>query len=45
MVFVKAGPQFGFKVGEDVSNETIKNFAKGPGLSVVAGPGLQAKGG
>ena len=43
--YLEAGPQFSFKVGEDVSDESIKDFAKGLDLSAAAGLGLQTKGG
>ena len=43
--YLEAGPQFSFNVGEDVSDETIKDFAKGLDLSAAAGLGLQTKGG
>jgi len=43
--YLEAGPQLGFKVGEEVSDESIKDFAKGLDLSAAAGLGLQTKGG
>jgi hypothetical protein len=43
--YLEAGPQFGFKLSEDVKNETIENFAKGLDLSAGVGLGFQTKGG
>ena len=43
--YLEAGPQFGFKVGEDIGNTTIDNFAKDLDLSIGAGLGFQTKGG
>ncbi len=43
--FLEAGPQFGFKLSEDVKNERIGDFAKDLDLSAGAGLGFQAKGG
>lgn len=43
--YIEAGPQFSFKLGEDVKNETIEDFAKGLDLSAGAGLGFQTKGG
>jgi len=43
--YLEAGPQVGFKLGENVSDETIKDFAKGLDLSAAAGLGFQTKGG
>ncbi|MGZ5191673.1 MAG: porin family protein [Flavisolibacter sp.] len=43
--YLEAGPQFSFKVGEDVSDQSIKDFAKGLDLSAAAGFGVQTKGG
>src|SRR5690606_24268709 len=40
--YVEAGPQVGFKISEDVGNETINDFAKGLDLSLGAGLGFQA---
>jgi Outer membrane protein beta-barrel domain len=44
-IYFEAGPQVGFKLSEDVKNETIENFAKGLDLSAAAGLGFQTKGG
>jgi len=43
--YLEAGPQFGFKISENVSDETIEDFAKGLDLSAAAGLGFQTKGG
>ena len=43
--YLEAGPQVGFKLGENVSDETIKDFAKALDLSATAGLGFQTKGG
>jgi len=45
--YVEAGPQVGFKVGEDanVPGQTIENFAKNLDLSVGAGLGFQGASG
>ena len=43
--YLEAGPQFGFKLSEDVKNETIDAFAKDLDLSAGAGLGFQTKGG
>jgi len=43
--YLEAGPQVGFKLSEDVKNETIDDFAKGLDLSAGAGLGFQTKGG
>jgi hypothetical protein len=43
--YIEAGPQFSFKLSEDVKNETIEDFAKGLDLSAGAGIGFQTKGG
>lgn len=43
--YLEAGPQFGFKLNEDVKNETIDAFAKNLDLSAGAGIGFQTKGG
>ena len=43
--YLEAGPQVGFKLSENVSDETIKDFAKGLDLSAAAGLGFQTKGG
>lgn len=41
--YLEAGPQVGFKVSEDVENETLKNFAKNLDLSLGAGLGIRGK--
>lgn len=43
--YIEAGPQFSFKISEDVKNETIEDFARGLDLSAGAGLGFQTKGG
>ncbi|MGK2862004.1 MAG: porin family protein [Chitinophagaceae bacterium] len=43
--YLEAGPQVGFKISENVSDETINDFAKDLDLSAAAGLGLQTKGG
>ncbi len=43
--YLEAGPQVGFKIGENISDETIEDFAKDLDLSAAAGLGLQTKGG
>lgn len=43
--YVEAGPQVGFKLSEDVPDQTIDQFAKNLDLSVAAGLGWQSKAG
>ena len=43
--YFEVGPQFGFKLSEDVSDETIGDFAKNLDVSAGVGLGLQTKGG
>ena len=43
--YLEAGPQVGFKLSEDVSDKTIRDFARGLDLSAAIGLGLQTKGG
>ena len=43
--YLEAGPQVGFKLSENISDETIEDFAKGLDLSAAAGLGFQTKGG
>lgn len=43
--YFEIGPQFGFKLSENVSDETINDFAKNLDLSAAAGFGFQTKGG
>lgn len=40
--YLEAGPQVGFKVNEDIPNNTIDNFAKDLDLSVAAGLGYHS---
>lgn len=40
--YLEAGPQIGFKVSEDVPDQTIKDFAKSTDLSVAAGLGYHS---
>jgi hypothetical protein len=42
-LYIEAGPQFGFKIDEDIENETLENFAKGLDLSAAAGIGFRGK--
>ncbi len=44
-LYLEAGPQVGFKLGEDIGDETISDFAKDLDLSLGAGLGFQTKGG
>jgi hypothetical protein len=41
----EAGPQVGFKIGENVGDESIKDFFKNLDLSIGAGIGYQSNGG
>lgn len=41
--YVEAGPQFGFKVSEDIPNSTIDNFAKSTDVSIALGLGYISK--
>jgi len=43
--YLEAGPQFSFKLSEDVKNDGIEDFAKDLDLSAAAGLGVQTKGG
>lgn len=43
--YLEAGPQVGFKISEDIGNQTINNFAKDLDLSIAGGLGFQSKGG
>ncbi len=43
--YFEIGPQFGFKLSENVSDETINDFAKNLDVSAAAGLGFQTKGG
>ena len=44
-LYVEAGPQFSFKTGEDVKDQTIDQFSKNLDLSLGAGLGYQSEGG
>jgi hypothetical protein len=44
-LFIEAGPQVSFKLGEDVPNSNIDNFAKNLDLAVGAGLGYHGKSG
>jgi hypothetical protein len=41
--YLEAGPQFGFKVSEDIPNTTIENFAKSTDVSIALGLGYISK--
>ena len=43
--YLEAGPQFGFKINDDIGNSTINDFANNLDLSIGAGLGFQSKGG
>jgi len=43
--YFELGPQVGFKIGEDVGEQTIEDFAKNLDLSLGAGLGFQLGGG
>ena len=43
--YLEAGPQVGFKLSEDITGQTVEDFAKNLDLSVGAGLGFQTKGG
>ncbi|MBN8784428.1 MAG: hypothetical protein ABS85_12390 [Sphingobacteriales bacterium SCN 48-20] len=43
--YVEAGPQVGFKISEDIPDQTFRSFAKNLDLSVGAGLGFQSAGG
>lgn len=44
-LFVEAGPQVSFKLGEEAENSSVDNFAKGLDLAVGAGLGYHSKSG
>ncbi len=44
-LFVEGGPQVGFRVNEDVPNQSIENFAKSNDLSLALGLGYQSHSG
>jgi hypothetical protein len=43
--YLELGPQVGFKIGENVGDQTVEDFAKNLDLSVGAGLGFQMGGG
>jgi hypothetical protein len=43
--YLEAGPQVGFKLGEDIGESTIDDFAKNLDLSICGGLGFQTKSG
>jgi Outer membrane protein beta-barrel domain len=43
--YIEAGPQIGFRVSEDVPNNSIKDFAKSNDLSIAGGLGYHGKSG
>lgn len=43
--YLEAGPQVGFKINEDIEDQTIENFAKDLDLSAAGGLGFKFKGG
>lgn len=43
--YLEAGPQVGFKLSEDVTDQSINDLAKNIDLSIGAGLGFQTKGG
>lgn len=43
--FLELGPQFGFKISDNIENQTIENFAKNLDLSAAGGLGFRSKGG
>ena len=42
-LYFEAGPQFSYKLGEDVENKTSGSFAKNLDLSAAIGAGIQTK--
>jgi hypothetical protein len=40
--YVEAGPQVGFKVSEDIPDQTLEDFAKGTDFSIGAGLGFHS---
>jgi len=44
-LFIEAGPQFSFKLSENVPNSTIDNFAKSVDVAAAAGLGYKTKSG
>lgn len=43
--YLEAGPQVGFKISEDVPDQTIRDFAKNLDLGIAGGLGFQSNGG
>jgi Outer membrane protein beta-barrel domain len=43
--YFEIGPQVGFKLSENISNQTVKDFAKNLDLTAAGGLGFQTKGG
>jgi hypothetical protein len=43
--YLEVGPQVGFKLSEDVTDQSVDDFAKNLDLSIGAGLGFQTKGG
>jgi hypothetical protein len=43
--YIELGPQVGFKISEDIENQTLKNFANNLDFSVAGGIGLRGKSG
>ena len=41
--YLEAGPQVGFKVSEDIGDQTLENFAKDLDLSIAGGFGFRGK--
>lgn len=41
--YVEAGPQVGFKISDNMEDQTIKNFAKNMDLAAAVGLGLRSK--
>lgn len=42
-IYFEAGPQVGFRISDDIENETLKNFANDLDLSIAAGLGIRGK--
>jgi hypothetical protein len=43
--FIEAGPQVAFKIGENIENKTVGNFARDLDLSAAGGLGFKSKSG
>jgi hypothetical protein len=41
--YVEAGPQFGFKISEDVPSSTVEDFAKSTDVAIALGLGYHSK--